>query len=103
VGCRLQGRHIGQEDTDMNSWCTTHCTLLFSISLAQKIRSVADLQISYPLNKSSRHIRLWDVKALTFPRQTVQRWWWDCQTYAPTVTYLQLRSWYLFLLEAEST
>jgi hypothetical protein len=61
------------------------------------------LFLSYPCNRPWRPIGLWDVEAPTYYRQSVHRWRWDCQLYAPTTLYPQEDSWYPFLLEVEST
>jgi hypothetical protein len=58
---------------------------------------------SYRCNRLWRPIRLWDVEASTFSTQSVHRWRWSCQPYAPAALYSQEDSWYSFLLEAEST
>jgi hypothetical protein len=58
-------------------------------------------RLSYPCNRPWRSIRLWDVEALTFSRQSAHRWWWGCQPYAPAVLYppwrflvlISVRSW----------
>jgi hypothetical protein len=36
-----------------------------------------------PCNKPWRPIRLWDVEAPKFSKQSANRWRWDCQSYAP--------------------
>jgi hypothetical protein len=42
---------------------------------------------SYPCNRPWRHIGLWDIEALTFPRQLAHKWRWGCQPYAPATLY----------------
>jgi hypothetical protein len=39
----------------------------------------------------------------TFTKQSVHRWRWGCQPYAPAALYPQEDSWYSFVSEAEST
>jgi hypothetical protein len=62
-----------------------------------------DNRNSYPCNRPWRPIRLWDVEAATFSRQSAHRWRWGSQPYAPSALYTQEDSWYSFLLETEST
>jgi hypothetical protein len=50
-----------------------------------------------------RLIGLWDVEAPTFSWQSVHRWRWGCQPYAPGALHPQEDSWYSFLLEADLT
>jgi hypothetical protein len=46
--------------------------------------------------------KIWDVEAAIFSRQSGHRWLWG-QPYAPAALYPKENTWYLFLLEAEST
>jgi hypothetical protein len=75
------------------------CFLVLSFSL---LRVICKRWI-YLCNRPWRPIRLWDVEAPTFSRQSAHRWRWGCQPYAPAALYPQGDSWYSFLLEAEST
>jgi hypothetical protein len=56
----------------------------------------------YPCNRPGGPIGFWDVETPTLSRQSVHRWRWNCQAYAPAALYPQTVSWYSFLLEAES-
>jgi hypothetical protein len=40
-----------------------------------------------PVTGRGGPIGLWDVEALTFSRQSANRWRWGCQPYAPTTLY----------------
>jgi hypothetical protein len=76
---------------------------LMKLSVARNIQCrMTGKRWSYPCNRPWRHIALWDVEAPTFSRQSAHKWRWG-QPYAPAVLYHQEDSWYLFLLEAEST
>jgi hypothetical protein len=55
---------------------------------------------SYPCNRPSRPIGLWNIKAPTFPKQSAQRWRWGCHHYEQATLYPQKDSWYSFLSEA---
>jgi hypothetical protein len=56
-----------------------------------------------PVTSSGGPQGFWDVDAPTISRQSVHRWRWGCQPYAPATLCSQEDSWYSFLLEAEST
>jgi hypothetical protein len=53
---------------------------------------------SYPCNRPWRPTGLWEVEGPTLSRQSVHRWRWGCQPYAPATLYPQEDSWYSFLL-----
>jgi hypothetical protein len=58
---------------------------------------------SYPCNKPWKPMGLFDVENPTFSRQSAHRLRRGCQPYALAALYPQDGSWYLFLLETEST
>jgi hypothetical protein len=43
--------------------------------------------VSYLCNRPWSPTELWDVEAPTCSRQSVHRWWWGCQPYAPATLY----------------
>jgi hypothetical protein len=47
-------------------------------------REVKSKSWSCPCNGLWWPVRLWDVEAPTFSRQSAHRWQWGCQRYAPT-------------------
>jgi hypothetical protein len=57
---------------------------------------------SYLCNRPFRPIGLWDIEAPTFSRQSVHRWRWGYQPYAPAALYPQIVTWYSFMLESWS-
>jgi hypothetical protein len=75
-----------------------HVQLNFLLSV-----DVITVKVWHPCNRPWRPIRLWDVEAPTFSRQSAHRWRWGCQPYAPAALYPQEYSCYSFLLEAELT
>jgi hypothetical protein len=50
-----------------------------------------------------RPMRLWDVEAPTFSRQSAHRWRWGCHPHVLAAFYPQKDSLYLILLEVELT
>jgi hypothetical protein len=83
---------------------TKHVTMYIYIYIYIYIyKSNTGKRWSYSCNRPWRPIGLWDVEAPIFSRQSVHRWRWVCQPYAPTALHPREDSWYSFLSEAEST
>jgi hypothetical protein len=58
---------------------------------------------TYPSNRSSMPIALWDVVSPIICRKSTDRWRWGRQYYASAVFYPYEDNWKAFLLEAKST
>jgi hypothetical protein len=95
--------HMTKRNTDDLLWRNTTVTGTHSKMLTNWKSSLILKKKSCPCNRPWRPIGLWDVKDLTFSRQSAHRWGWGGQPHALATLYPQEDSWYSFLSEAEST
>jgi hypothetical protein len=70
------------------SWGFQLLIIMMFVTIHRIVSMVLNIRWSYSRNRPLRPIGLWDVEDPKLSRESVQAWWWDCQSYAPDLFYL---------------